>query len=61
MITINVIMKMKKEVLVVVLGMMSSINAISQSFVVKEGPIPKINNITPFSIGNQVIDNNCHV
>jgi len=51
-------MKMKKEVLVVVLGMMSSINAISQSFEVKEGPIPESSYITPFSIGNQVIDNN---
>ena len=49
---------MKKEVLVVVLGMMFSVNAISQSFVVKEGPIPKSSYITPFSIGNQVIDNN---
>ena len=51
-------MKIKKEVLVVVLGMMSSINAISQSIEVKEGPIPISSNITPFSIGKQVIDNN---
>ena len=49
---------MKKEVLVVVLGMMFSVNAISQSFEVKEGPIPESSYITPFSIGNQVIDNN---